>query len=282
MRAPVGLIAGQGQLPLDIIDSLRRQSRDVFVIRISGITDGISNDQPGVTLSIGQIGHGIEALKVAKCEDIVFAGYIKRPEMKNLVMDPVGMEWLPKILAAAPLGDDAVLAVFLSAFEEAGFNVLGAEQAYADLLCSTGLQTKAGPDELARRDLKRAYHVAGVIGEEDIGQASVVCDGLVLALEAQEGTDLMLERVAAMNPYLRGSPDSRRGVLVKRTKPNQERRLDIPTIGPVTINAAGKAGLAGIGLEAGGALIIERSETIRLADEAGLFIIGLSPDALDQ
>ena len=172
--------------------------------------------------------------------------------------------------------------MFLTAFEEAGFNVLGAEQAYADLLCGAGLQTNAAPDELALSDLKRAYHVAGVIGEEDIGQASVVCDGLVLALEAQEGTDLMLSRVASMNPYLRGAPDNRRGVLVKRTKPNQERRLDIPTIGPATIASAGEAGLAGIGLEAGGALIIDREETIRLADEAGLFIIGLSPDVLNK
>ena len=276
MQRPVGVIAGQGQLPWDVVESLHRQDREVFVVRISGLTDSIPPEISGTTLSIGQIGQGIEALRAADCRDLVFVGYIKRPELADIQLDPVGMEWLPKIMAAAPEGDDAILGVFLSAFEEAGFNVLGAEQIYADLLCNAGVQTQAKPDALAKIDLKKAYHIAGVIGREDIGQACIVCEGLVLAVEAQEGTNLMLERVGRMDPYLRGSAEHRRGVLVKRTKPGQERRMDIPVIGPETIRVAAAAGLAGIGLEAGGALIIDRAETLRLADAAGLFIVGLS------
>ena len=126
------------------------------------------------------------------------------------------------------------------------------------------------------RDLVQAARVAGAIGALDIGQGAVVCDGLVLAVEAQEGTDAMLQRVALLPASVRGAPDARRGVLVKRPKPIQERRIDLPVIGLQTLEAAAAASLAGIAVEAHGALVARRADLVAAADAAGLFVYGFT------
>jgi DUF1009 family protein len=133
------------------------------------------------------------------------------------------------------------------------------------------------PSDAHRRDIARAAKVAAATGALDIGQGVVVCDGLVLAVEAQEGTDQMLRRVAELPERLRGTQAARRGVLVKRPKPIQERRIDLPTIGVRTIEGAARAGLSGVAVEAGGALVVRRADVIAAADAAGLFVFGFSP-----
>lgn len=278
MSGPVGIIAGEGRLPFDVADSVLAQGRDVFVVRISGIADEGLAAYSGAELNMGMVGAGIALLREQNCTDIVFVGYLTRPDLARVQFDEVGTGLLPDILAAAPKGDDAIMGVFIAAFEAAGFNVLGAEETYTNLLCPEGVLTDTCPTEADQKDLARAFDVAGMIGREDIGQACVVCAGLVLALEAQEGTDGLLQRVGALDPSLRGTTTDRRGVLVKRAKPGQERRVDLPTIGPQTISYAAAAGLAGIGLEAKGSLIVDRVACVAAANEAGLFIVGLAPD----
>jgi len=214
------------------------------------------------------------ALREAGCDSIVLIGQVPRVDPRTLQLDEGAIAMLPALLQAAPQGDDALLRAVLSEHEKNGFTIIGAEEAMSDLLAAAGAWGAHAPSIADRRDIARAAAVAAVTGAQDIGQGVVVCDGLVLAVEAQEGTDLMLARVAELPARLRGTPEARRGVLVKRPKPIQERRVDLPTIGVRTIDGAARAGLAGVAVEAGGALVVRRYALIEAANRAGLFVYG--------
>jgi DUF1009 family protein len=127
-------------------------------------------------------------------------------------------------------------------------------------------------------DIHKAFHVAGEIGRMDIGQGAVVCRGLVLAVEAQEGTDVMLARCAALPAPLRGEPGRPMGVLAKRPKPIQEQRIDLPAIGVTTVLGAARAGLKGVVGEADKVLVLDREAVVEAADRLGLFVYGLGPN----
>jgi hypothetical protein len=146
-----------------------------------------------------------------------------------------------------------------------------------DLLAQPGAWGAVAPNPQQQKDIASAAKIAAAIGSYDVGQGVVVCDGIVLAVEAQEGTDAMLRRVSELPMTVRGTPEARRGVLVKRPKPIQERRIDLPTMGVRTIEGAAKAGLAGVAVEAGGALVVRRDEVIAAADRAGVFVVGFTP-----
>src|SRR5690606_28161768 len=190
-----------------------------------------------------------------------------RPDLKTLQLDDVAMSMLPAILAAMPQGDDALLRAVLNEHEKAGFRVVGAESVRQDLGAPPGAWGAGQPTDQHKRDIGKAAKVAAASGAFDIGQGVVVCDGLVLAVEAQEGTDAMLCRVAELPTTIRGTPQARRGVLVKRPKPIQERRIDLPVIGVRTIEGAAAAGLAGI---------------VAAANRAGLFVYGFTADEPDR
>jgi DUF1009 family protein len=165
----------------------------------------------------------------------------------------------------------------LGEFEKEGFAVEGANEVMDDLSLGSGPLGRVAPSDEEMADVHRALDVARAIGRLDVGQGAVVCRGLVLAVEAQEGTDAMLARVADLPVALRGQPGASAGVLAKAPKPIQETRIDLPTIGPTTIHAVARAGLAGIVGEAGGLLVLDREAVIELADELGVFILGVEP-----
>ena len=177
---------------------------------------------------------------------------------------------LPKVVAAARHGDDALLQVLVNFLEQKGFSVVGAEQILGELLATPGNIGGRGPGEDDRADLQRAARILLALGPLDVGQGAVVRDGVVLGIEAAEGTDRLLARCGDLQPQGRG------GVLLKLAKTGQERRVDLPTIGPRTVELAAAARLAGIGIEAGAALVLDRAEVARLADAAGLFVTALA------
>jgi DUF1009 family protein len=220
------------------------------------------------------MGARMEAMRQAGCDAVVLLGQVARPDLSTLELDDGARAMLPALLAAMPKGDDALLRAILAEHERAGFRVVGAEEVMADLLAPAGAWGAHAPSTAHRADLVHAAKVAAAVGQFDIGQGVVVCDGLVLAVEAQEGTDAMLRRVADLPLTIRGEPGERRGVLVKRPKPIQERRIDLPTIGVRTIEGAAAAGLAGVAVEAGGGLAVRRADIIAAADAAGLFVYG--------
>lgn len=275
MSGPLGLIAGLGELPVQVFEAARQEGRDVHVVRIAGFEEPALSDAGGDTVGAGEIGKLLKSLKSAGCRDVVFAGVVKRPAFDKLRLDMRGARLLPRVLAAAKQGDDALLRVIVDLLEGEGFEILGAEEATSGLRAPAGLIAGPQPGERDMSDIAKAASVAAVMGELDIGQGCIVCDGLVLAVEAQEGTDAMLRRCAALPEEIRGGPDDRRGVLLKRAKPVQDRRIDLPTTGVSTIEGVAAAGLAGLVVEAGGALMVGRDAMIRKAEECGVFIYGL-------
>ncbi|WP_203294353.1 LpxI family protein [Maricaulis parjimensis] len=271
----LGILAGGGDLPLELAEA--RRSENPFIVELSGFADRDYSAFETTRQAVGQIGGVIKALKAAGCDAICFAGYVTRPDFSALKMDTRGLALLPKVLAAARKGDDALIRAVVSAFEQEGFRIVGADTVKGELIPS-GPQDAMGVDPAGHEDdTAKACEIARQMGALDIGQGAVVADGLVLAVEAQEGTMGMLERVAGLPAELRGSADQRRGVLAKMPKPIQERRVDLPTIGLDTVEACHRAGLAGIALEAGGAIILER-EQVRAALQAhGLFVVIVDP-----
>ena len=275
----IGLIAGGGALPVAIAQHLRDSGRPAFVARIEEFADPELEAFEGVSFSIGEVGLRYAALRAAGCDAVVFAGVVRRLDFARIRFDAEGAELATtKVLPAMRQGDDALLRVFVESAEAQGFRVMGADEACADLLAPLGPLGAVAPNADAVKDIAKAARVVAGLGAFDIGQGAVVCSGLVLAVEAQEGTDAMLARVAALPEAIRGAPDARRGVLVKRPKPQQERRIDLPTIGLETIERAGAAGLAGIAVEAGGALVMQRQDAIARADALGLFVVGIAPE----
>jgi DUF1009 family protein len=274
MASPLGLIAGLGDLPVAIAENAVATGQGVHVLRLKGFEEPRLAHYPGSVVGLGEVGAVINRLRDAGCRDIVFAGNVRRPHFGDLKLDLRGAALLPKVLSEARKGDDALLRVLVNEFERNGFNVIGSEQAHASLLAPAGLIAGREPSEMAWADLEIAARVASASGALDIGQACVVCDGLVLAVEAQEGTDEMLRRCAGLPDTIRGNAGARRGVLVKRPKPVQERRIDLPTTGVSTVELASAAGLAGIGIEAGGALMLNRTAMAARAEGLGLFLYG--------
>ncbi|MCC6789789.1 MAG: UDP-2,3-diacylglucosamine diphosphatase LpxI [Hyphomonadaceae bacterium] len=277
----LGVIAGGGELPVVLAEHLAATQRPYFIARIAGMADPTLDAHPGATHGLGQMGARMDAIREAGCDALVLLGQVQRPDLKTLQLDDVALGMLPAILAAMPQGDDALLRAVLSEHEKAGFRVVGADQVMHDLLAPAGAWGVIAPNDRLRSDITKAAKVAIVSGAFDIGQGVVVCDGLVLAVEAQEGTDAMLRRVAELPTTIRGTPQARRGVLVKRPKPIQERRIDLPTIGVRTVEGAANAGLAGIAVEAQGALAVRRADIIAAANRAGIFVYGFTADETD-
>ena len=271
----LGLIAGGGNLPVEIAQHCDRSGRPLFVIRLKGFAGPNLAPFAGAEVGIAELGKCFRALRRAGCEAVCLAGNVSRPDFAALIPDLRGLAALPAVIAAAGKGDDALLRTILAEFEKEGFAVEGAQEVMGDLALPMGLLGRHAPTDEQLGDVARAMQVARAIGDLDIGQAAAVCRGLVLAVEAAEGTDAMLARVAGLPQAVRGRPGASAGVLAKARKPIQETRVDLPTIGPATVRAAVHAGLAGIVGEAGGLLVLEREAVIQLADDLGVFILGV-------
>ena len=273
----LGLIAGGGGLPLEIAQACTAAERPLFVVRIKGSADKDLEDFPGAESGIAELGRSIKLMKQAGCEAICFAGQVNRPDFAALKPDLRGLAALPGVIAAASRGDDELLRFMMSEFERDGFVVEGADQVVADLAIGEGPLGRIAPTEAHRLDIDTAVRAARALGDLDIGQAAVSARGLVLAMEAAEGTAALLRRVADLPIELRGTTDAPVGVLAKVPKSRQDRRVDLPTIGVDTVTAVASAGLAGIVGEARSLLVIDREATVRMADELGVFIAGLPP-----
>lgn len=272
----LGVIAGGGELPVLLAEHCVAEKRSYFVARVSPYASDKLDAHPGATHGLGEIGARIEALKAAGVDAIVVIGQIPRPDLRNFHLDARGQAMLPQFLAAAGQGDDALMRVVLEEHEREGFRIVGAEEVMAELLAPPGPWGVHAPTPAQLRDIVKGARIAAAIGTFDVGQGVVVCEGLVLAVEAQEGTDQMLARVATLPAAVRGTVEARRGVLVKRPKPIQERRIDLPTIGMKTVEGAANGGLAGIAVEAYGALAVGRAGIVAEAERMGLFVYGFT------
>ncbi len=271
----LGLIAGGGDLPLHLAAHCRNAERPVFVLRLKGVAGPALSQFEGADVGLAELGRGFRELRKARCEAVCMAGYVARPDFRTLSPDLRGLMALPGAIMAARKGDAALLSFMVREFEKEGFAVEGAHEVMGELTLAAGPLGRHAPDAAHMADIARGMEVARAIGALDVGQGAVCCDGLILAVEAQEGTDAMLRRVAELPAAIRGEPGRPRGVLAKACKPHQETRVDMPTIGLATLQLAARAGLAGVAGEADKVLLLDRDQVIRTADELGLFVVGV-------
>ena len=272
MPPKLGILAGSGTLPRRVLEACRASGRDAYVIAFKGETEAETVASAAhAWVRIGAVGRTLELLREAECEDVVFAGPVRRPALSTLMPDRRGAKVLVKLAAAAG-GDDSLFSILVSELEGEGFRVVGADDVIADILAPAGPLGAHSPDGAALKDIERGVDVVRALGKHDIGQAAVVQQGRVLGVEAAEGTDALIARCAGLR--LEGPG----GVLVKLKKPGQIRRVDLPAIGRKTVESAAAAGLRGIAVEAGDAIIFDREAAAEAADEAGLFVIALTLD----
>lgn len=269
--AKLGIVAGAGALPGQIISACRQSGRDFRVLAFEKSADPavIAGADP-TWIRMGALDKALAAARNEGIEELVFVGKIPRPSLMELMRDPRSARFIAKI-GRRMLGDDNVLSAVIRELETAeGFRVVAPDDLLDDILAVEGRYGAVEPDADCRSDIERGLAVADVIGGFDIGQAVIVQNGTVIGVEGVEGTDRLMDRCAE---FVRA--DTPGGVLVKAAKPGQERRIDLPTIGVTTVRRAERAGLRGVAVAAGGALIAERGAMTAAADAAGLFVVGV-------
>jgi UDP-2,3-diacylglucosamine hydrolase len=274
----LGLIAGGGALPRAVAEAVRASGRPVFVVPLVGsVTEDWVREFPHTFLSPGEPGRIIKALKEAGAGDVLLAGRVDRPKFSEMKLDAKGVMLLPKAIAAAKKGDDALLRFIVGLCEDEGLNAVSVAEAAPALVAGEGPLGRVIPDAEHRADITQALRIVHALGALDVGQAVVVCEGLALSVEAAEGTDAMLARIGTLRESLRGTPDRKRGVLVKALKPTQDAKTDMPVVGIQTVQNAAAVYLAGIAVEAGSALILDKQAVAAEADRLGLFVTGIKP-----
>ncbi|HUZ74829.1 MAG TPA: UDP-2,3-diacylglucosamine diphosphatase LpxI [Stellaceae bacterium] len=270
MAARLGILAGGGALPARLIEACRASARPIFVLAFEGAADPATVAAvPHAWVRLGAAGEGLKLLRDNGVEELVLAGAVRRPSLAALRPDWRAARFFARVSLRA-LGDDGLLRAVIRELEAEGFRVVGVDSVLASGLAPVGPIGRLRPDETAEADIRRGLDVARALGALDIGQAVVVQQGLVLGVEAIEGTDALVVRCGALRREDEG------GVLVKTAKPGQERRADLPAIGPDTVRAAAAAGLVGIAVEAGSTVLIDRPGIAEAADAAGLFVVGIA------
>ena len=270
----LGIIAGGGSIPKMLIEKCISQGIEFVVMAIEGNADKNllkELEVPCKWIRIGQAGSGFKFFKDEKVNDVVMIGTIKRPSVFDIVPDLRTTAFFARVSAKA-LGDDGLLRAVVDEIEKDGMKVKGIHEVMPDLLIKHGVLTKKKPSKEHIIDIKRGVEAAFELGRLDIGQAVVVQHGLVLGVEGIEGTDELIKRC---KEYRRKGGG---GVLVKLRKPQQDMRIDLPTIGPRSIERAHESGLEGIVVHAGNGLIVDEKETIALADKYKMFIVGATVD----
>jgi DUF1009 family protein len=269
-KRKLAILAGSGQLPVSVIEAAAGSGQSVFVLGFEGETDpALVNGFDHAWVKLGAVGKAIDILHRASVDDVVMIGGIHRPSFSDLKLDFRGMQLLAKLGLKAARGDDQLLSLIVRELEGEGFRVLGADEIIQPMLAPEGVITSTRPSDPARSDIDHGIKVVMRLGELDVGQAAVVQEGRVLGVEAVEGTDALIQRVAAHRSKRPG------GVLIKMKKPGQDRRADLPTVGDRTVERAIEAGLEGLAVHAGHCLLVNREAMVERADHAGLFITGI-------
>jgi hypothetical protein len=276
VTSTLGLIAGGGELPRAVAEAAKAAGREVYVVALLGsVVEDWTNAFHHEFLSPGEPGRIIKAFKDHGVQEVLLCGRVDRPKFNEMKLDAKGMLLLPKAIAAARQGDDSLLRFIVGICEDAGLTAISVAQAAPALVAQEGALGQIAPQADHRADIEKAFQIVRTLGALDVGQAAVVCEGLALAVEAAEGTDAMLARIGSLRESLRGSAQKKRGVLVKALKPTQDAKTDMPVVGVQTVRNAAAVFLAGIAVEAGKALILDKAAVAAEADRLGLFVTGI-------
>jgi DUF1009 family protein len=275
-QSPLALVCGGGTLPLAVADIVAARGRKVVLFPMRGAADpGDFAGRPHHWMYLGQLGKFFRLARSAGCRDIVLLGSVVRPSIWQIHPDWKALVLLPQILAAFRGGDNHLISGVARMMEQQGFRLFGAHEIAPEILLPEGQLGRAQPSEAERADIALGMEYLAAAGPFDVGQAVVVAGKHILAVEAIEGTDEMLARVAELrlNGRLRAAVGN--GVLVKAPKPDQDRRFDLPSIGPRTVERVAKAGLAGIAVAADSTIVAEPERLVQAADRANIFVVGV-------
>lgn len=267
----IALIAGKGRLPLILADRL---GNDAVLAELDGF-ESLGETRDGVErFRLERLVPFLDRLQDLGVTRAVFAGAVHRPRLDPALLDPATLQLLPRIMAAMAQGDDGTLREVIALMGEWGIDVVGAQDICPDLIAAPGVlagEVKAQD----KQDAARGFAILAAMGAADVGQGCVVARGQCIALEALPGTDEMLAVLADQRARLALLPAG--GVFCKAPKAGQDRRIDLPALGPATLGAAAKPGLRGIAFDAGGVLLIDRDAMVARAAELGLFLWAREP-----
>jgi DUF1009 family protein len=274
-EGPLGIICGSGSIPMAVAAAVERRGRRVMLFALRGFVDARSvAAYPHCWIAIGQFGRFRRLARAEGCRDLVLVGGLVRPAIRQVRLDWATLVEMPRIIRAFRGGDDHLLTGIGRILEGDGFRLLGAHEVAPDITAPSGALGRRQPDAGAAADIARGFEMLAAMSPFDVGQAVVIGKGHVLAVEAAEGTDAMLRRVAVLREAGRIKLPRGVGVLVKAPKQRQDRRFDLPSIGPDTVLHAAQAGLAGIAVVAGGTIVAEPQRLVEVADANGLFVLG--------
>ncbi|MGR7997531.1 MULTISPECIES: LpxI family protein [unclassified Xanthobacter] len=276
---PLGIVAGSGAFPAAVAESVRAQGREVVLFLIQGFADPALERYEHHWFRLGSLGSVASKAKARGIQQVVMVGGLTRPRLRDLGLDWTMLRLLPRIAGLFRGGDNHLLSGVLQLVAEQGFTLSGAHEVAPGLLLPEGVLGGVTPSPQDRADVARGLDVIRALGPYDVGQGVIVVDGWVAAVEAAEGTDQMLARYGELRRSGRLRVSAGHGVLVKAPKPEQDRRIDLPSLGPATVARAHEVGLRGIAFEAGGAIVPETQALVAAADAAGLFVVGVGHGA---
>ncbi len=265
MLPKLGIIAGNGSLPEQIVKLYQAKGGECFLADINAEIDQSSGLQ-SKSFSIGSVGGIIEYFTENSVQKIIIVGGIDRPDLKSLKVDLAGSALLARILKGKLLGDDNVLKIVAAYVESKGFEVISPIEVLNSAEYTNSISSKKSPSKQDKDDIEIGKDVIKSLGHMDVGQSVIVADGYVIGIEAAEGTDNLIKRCALLRKKDKG------GVLVKMSKPGQDMRLDIPVIGPETARLLAKHGFSGVAVEKDGVIVIDPQETLEALDDGGMFL----------
>ncbi|MDH5723114.1 MAG: UDP-2,3-diacylglucosamine diphosphatase LpxI [Alphaproteobacteria bacterium] len=264
----IGIITGGGDLPRKVIAYCDEHDISVFLICFEGHTDKeTAEGRESLWVGLGEAGKIMNTLKKNDVYDLVMAGKIKRPNLRSLKTDLKGAQIISRIGLKA-MGDDGLLGALRKELEQEGFTLHGVEKFSEGLIAKSGPIGKYKPLEEDWSSIQHGFNIAQEIGRLDIGQSVIVQDGVIMGVEGAEGTDALIERCASL------LKKERRAFLVKTCKPQQDKDMDLPTIGPDTIMQAYKSGLSGIIIHAENSIILDIKAIAKKADSYKIFVYG--------
>jgi DUF1009 family protein len=279
-QQPLAIICGGGSFPGALAEAVARRGRKPVMFAVRGWADPhVVGRYTHHWVALGQGGRFFRLARAEHCREAVLIGTLLRPSLAQIRLDWHTIRVMPRLVRAFRGGDDGLLSGVARLFEEGGVRIIGVEEVAPEIIVPEGTFGRFEPSPRDRADIAQAFDVIAALGPFDIGQAVVVADGHVLAVEAAEGTDNMLARIAQLRSEGRLAKPHGMGVLVKAPKPGQDRRFDLPAIGPTTIEKVARAGLAGLAVAARGAMVAEPQQVSAAADRARIFFVGVAAEA---
>jgi DUF1009 family protein len=281
-RDPLAIICGGGSFPGAVAEAVARRGRRPVMFAVKGWADPkVVERYDHHWIAIGQAGRFFRLARTEHCRELLFIGTLLRPPLTQIRLDWQSIRLLPRMIRMLHGGDDRLLSGVARLAEEGGLRVIGIEEVAPDIIVPDGVLGRYQPSPRDRADIALALTVIAALGPFDVGQAAVVADNHVLAVEAAEGTDNLLARIADLRRQGRVVTPPGVGVLVKAPKPGQDRRFDLPAIGPQTVEHVARAGLAGLAVAAGNTIVAEAADVVAAADRAKIFLLGVREEAAE-